>query len=150
MSHTHIILGAGVADSKIWDWKVVGAWCILHIIIAIDHCILHSHYIGVKKCLAQRFCVAIRKSVPISIGRILCCYTQKCSYINRNDFAYSNQNCSYNMGVILRIETQNNFYVKRNDFAYSNATSLLYNMGVDGSVPLRYLNDAIPLYIGEI
>ncbi len=23
-------------------------------------------------------------------------------------------------------------------------------MGVDGSVPLRYLNDAIPLYIGDI
>ena len=47
--------------------------------------------------------------------------------------------------MILRIGMQNHSYVKRNDFAYSNATSLLYNMGVDDSVPLRYLNDAFPL-----
>ncbi len=113
---------------------MVGAWltrCVLHIIIAIDHCILHSHYFGVKKCLAQRFCVPIRKYVPISIGRILRCYTQnfsstiiilgmilrsytqKCSYINRNDFAYNNAKLFlYNyMGVILRIATQHLSYI---------------------------------------
>ncbi len=87
MSHTHRVLGAGVGASPdtIQDLRleeVVGAWltrCILHIIIAIDRCILHSHYFGVKKCLAQRFCVAVRKYVPISIGMILRCYTQKLS-----------------------------------------------------------------------
>ena len=121
------------------------------IIIAIDRCILHSHYFGVKKCLAQRFCVAIRKYVPISIGRILRCYTQNISstIIIRNDFALLYAKMF--LGMILRIATQNCSYIYGSDFAYSNATSLLYNyMGVNGSVPQRYLNDAIPLYIGEI
>ncbi len=65
------------------------------LIIAIDHCILHSHYFGVKKCLAQIFCVAIRKYVPISIGRIFRCYTRNffplqlaIIIIIRNDFAF--------------------------------------------------------------
>ena len=46
--------------------------------------------------------------------------------------------------MILRSYTQKCSYINRNDFAYRKATSLLYNMGVDDSVPLRYLN------VGEI
>ncbi len=60
---------------------------------------------------------------------ILRCYAQKCSYIILRCYA---QKCSYIK--ILSIATQH----------------LSYIMGVDGSVPLRYLNDAIPLYIGKI
>ena len=53
--------------------------------------------------------------------------------------------------MILRCYTQKCSYINRNEFAYSNATFLLNSyMGVGGSVPLRYLNDAIALYIGEI
>ncbi len=107
MSHTHIILGAGPAGvgaspDMIQDLGLEGGWGMvdLHIIIAIDHCILHSHYFGVKKCLAQRFCVVIRKKFSISIGRILRCYTKDffptiiilgmCSYMQNHSSSYGN------------------------------------------------------------
>ncbi len=97
-------------------------------------CILHSHYFGVKKCLAQRFCVAVKKNMFL--------YQQEGFCVDIHNFSST----IIILGMILRCYTQKCSYINRNDFAYSNATSLLYiweSMAV-------YLNDAIPLYIGEI
>ncbi len=68
-----LILGAGVGASPdmIQDLGLEGGLGMVYtIIIAIDHCILHSHNI-----------------ILVSCSEILHCHTQIGSYINRKDFA---------------------------------------------------------------